>query len=404
MGLLERTGYLNNSPESTMERQENREALKDRIKKALGKDESMTTSAVAGWGRDEARRKIISKIQEEGMVLSRGTLMSLVEELEDEIFGLGSLEELLRDPDITEIMVNGPRAVFMEKNSRITAVPISFRDDAEVLHLIDRITGPLNLRLDESSPMLDARLPDGSRINAIIPPICLNGPTLTIRKFSREVLSPEDLVEMGTFTCELAEYFRACVESRKNIIISGGTSSGKTTLLNALSCFIPSHERLITIEDAAELKLHQPHVISLESRPPNLEGKGEVTTRDLVRNSLRMRPDRIIVGEVRGAECLDMLQAMNTGHEGSLSTAHANSAEDLMPRLETMAPMSNLTLSPEAVRRQIASALDLVVHMSRTQEGRRRVAGVKKMVGLQNGVIELQTPPELDGCLSTTPP
>jgi pilus assembly protein CpaF len=314
----------------------------------------------------------------------------LARELEDELFGLGPLEELLRDSGVSEVMVNGPAHVFVERGGRIERAGLILESDSRVVELVRRVIGPLNLRLDETSPMVDARLPDGSRLNAVIPPLCLNGPTVTIRRFREKPFTTDELVQLGTMTPEVASFLECAVGHRANIIVSGGTSSGKTTLLNVLSSFIPDGERLITIEDAAELRIVHPNVVSLESRPPNIEGRGEVTVRDLVRNALRMRPDRIIVGEVRGAEALDMLQAMNTGHPGSLSTAHANSPSDLLDRLETMVLMSEVRLDQEAVRRQVGSAIDLVVHTERTAEGRRVVSQVVAVSRASGGGYALE--------------
>ena len=288
-------------------------------------------------------------------------------------------------------MVNGADDVYVERKGRVERVPdLAFEGEDQVFHLIERIVAPLGLRVDESSPYVDARLPDGSRVNAIIPPLSLCGPVITIRKFTLRPLSPEDLVRLGALTEPMLEFLRACVRDRSNILVTGGTGTGKTTFLGALSSFIPARERLITIEDAAELRLPQPHVISLEARPPNVEGAGEVTVRDLVRNALRMRPDRIIVGEVRGGEALDMLQAMNTGHEGSMSTAHANSPRDALSRVETMAMMSDVDLPVSHVREQVASALDLIVHMVRLPDGRRAVGTVAALGGMRAGAIVLE--------------
>ncbi|MBN2169670.1 MAG: CpaF family protein [Actinobacteria bacterium] len=307
----------------------------------------------------------------QGFLPPKRVIESLANELRDEIFGFGPLEGLLRDPDISEIMVNGHSEIYVEKEGRIEKSTVTFEADSQLLETIRRIINPLNLRIDDMSPMVDARLPDGSRLNSIIPPLCLNGPSMTIRKFRTVPFSVTNLLDNETMTIEMASFLREAVQRRANMIVSGGTSSGKTTLLNVLSSFIPVRERLITIEDAAELKIRHPHVVSLESRPANIEGKGEVTVRGLVRNALRMRPDRIIVGEVRGAEALDMLQAMNTGHPGSLTTAHANSPTDLLNRLETMVMMSETNLDLNAVRRQIGSAIDLIIHMDRRPDGKR---------------------------------
>ncbi|MCG2794850.1 MAG: CpaF family protein [Actinomycetia bacterium] len=322
-------------------------------------------------GAGELEGRVEEALLAGGYLWPRRVVRALAGELSDELFGLGPLERLLRDPEISEIMVNGPDSVYVEKQGLLEQVDLSLGDDSRVLELIRRIIGPLNLRLDETSPMVDARLPDGSRLNAVIPPLSLNGPTVTIRRFRARPFTVGELVEMGVLTPEIASFIQQAVAARANIIVSGGTSSGKTTLLNVLSSFIPRSERLITIEDAAELKIEHSHVVSLESRPANIEGRGEVTVRDLVRNALRMRPDRIIVGEVRGAEALDMLQAMNTGHPGSLSTAHANSPRDLLSRLETMVLMSDIDLDLSAIRRQLGSALDLILHTERKADGRR---------------------------------
>ncbi len=341
--------------------------------------------------RLRVREEVLAVLREERAILPAGTITEVVNQVSDEVVGLGPLERLLRDPEVSEVMVNGADDVFVERKGRIERVDgLVFEGEGQVSHLIERILAPLGLRVDESMPFVDARLSDGSRVNAIIPPLSLCGPVITIRKFALRPFTPEDLVANGALTEAMMEFLGACVRAKANIVVSGGTGSGKTTLLGVLSSFIPPIERLITIEDAAELRLHQPHVISLEARPPNVEGAGEVTVRALVRNALRMRPDRIIVGEVRGGEALDMLQAMNTGHEGSLSTAHANSPRDLLSRLETMALMSDVELPVSHVREQIAGALDVIVHLSRTSEGRRLVARVTAVEGLRNGSVVLE--------------
>lgn len=314
----------------------------------------------------------------------------IVADVINEIIGYGPIQPLLDDPTITEIMVNGPNQVYAERGGKLFLTDKIFRDDQHVMRIIEKIVMPLGRRIDESSPMVDARLPDGSRVNAIIPPLSIKGPTLTIRKFSREPYTIEDLISFGTLTREMAEFLRACVIARLNIIISGGTGSGKTTTLNVLSSFVPNDERIVTIEDAAELQLQQDHVVSLESRPPNLEGKGEITIRQLVRNALRMRPDRIIVGEVRGGEALDMLQAMNTGHDGSLSTAHTNSPRDTLSRLETMTLMAGTELPSRAVREQIAAALHLIIHQNRLRDGSRKITHITEVQGMEGDVIILQ--------------
>jgi pilus assembly protein CpaF len=328
-------------------------------------------------------------LSEEGIILSRAERQRLFEQIVAEILGFGPLEPLLKEESITEIMVNGPKHVYVERNGKIERVAINFEDADHVMRIIDRIVAPLGRRVDESSPMVDARLPDGSRVNAVIPPISLVGPSLTIRKFSKVPLTVENLIEFGSITPEVIEFLKACVYSRKNVVISGGTGSGKTTLLNILSGFIPNDERIVTIENAAELQLRQEHVVTLESRPPNIEGRGEVSIRDLVINCLRMRPDRIVVGECRGAEALDMLQAMNTGHDGSLTTAHSNSPRDTLARLETMVMMAGMDLPVRAIREQIASAVDLVVHQSRLRDGSRKVTHVTEVQGMEGDVIVL---------------
>jgi pilus assembly protein CpaF len=328
-------------------------------------------------------------LSEENIVLSRQERHSLFEQIAAEILGLGPLQILLEENDITEIMVNGPRNVYVERKGKIHRVPISFESDEHVMRIIERIVAPLGRRIDETSPYVDARLPDGSRVNAIIPPISLIGPTITIRKFSTEPITIEQLIKYGTITPEAIKFLKACVEARLNIIISGGTGSGKTTLLNILSQFIPSDERIITMENAAELQLRQEHVIPLESRPPNIEGTGEITIRQLVINSLRMRPDRIIVGEIRDEESLDMLQAMNTGHDGSMTTAHSNSPRDTLARIETMAMMAGVELPIRAIRGQIASAIDIVIHQDRLRDGSRRVVNITEIGNMEGDIITM---------------
>ena len=308
----------------------------------------------------------------------------------NEALRLGPLEELLADDSVTEIMVNGPHRVYVERGGKIQLTDLQFLDDASVMAIIERIVSPIGRRIDESQPYVDARLADGSRVNAIIPPLSLTGPTVTIRKFAKKTLTVEDFIRFGTWSRNAAEFMKACVIMRKNIIVAGGTGSGKTTLLNLLSGFIPHDERILTIEDAAELRLVQPHLVRLEARPPNIEGRGAVTIRDLVRNALRMRPDRIIVGECRGGEALDMLQAMNTGHDGSLTTVHANSPRDVISRLETMVLMSGLELPSRAIREQIASAVDLIVHESRLSDGSRKVTCISEVMGMEGQQITLQ--------------
>ena len=315
---------------------------------------------------------------------------NIIKQLKDEILGYGPITPLIEDPEITEVMVNGPREVYVEKNGRIEQSDAFFRDDHHVHHIIEKIVSPLGRRIDESMPMVDARLPDGSRVNAIIAPLSLTGPTITIRKFSKDPLQVKDLIRFGTLNPQMAQFLEACVKSHLNIVVSGGTGSGKTTTLNVLSSFIPDGERIVTIEDAAELQLHQRHVISLETRPPNIEGKGAITMRDLVRNSLRMRPDRIVVGEVRSGEALDMLQAMNTGHDGSITTGHANSPRDILSRLETMVLMAGMELPIRAIREQISSAIDLIVHQSRMRDGTRKINYITEVLQMEGDTIVLQ--------------
>ncbi len=328
-------------------------------------------------------------LADEQIVLSRNEKRALFEQIVAEILGYGPLEKYLAIDGITEIMVNGPKQVYIEQNGKIQRVNTIFEDDDHVMRIIDRIVAPLGRRIDEGSPMVDARLPDGSRVNAVIPPISINGPTLTIRLFAKIPLTIDNLVEFGSITREAVEFLRACIVARLNVVVSGGTGSGKTTLLNILSNFIPDGERIVTIENAAELQLRQEHVVTLESRPQNVEGRGEVTIRDLVINSLRMRPDRIVVGEVRGGEALDMLQAMNTGHDGSLTTAHANSPRDMLARLETMVLMAGMDLPHRAVREQIAAAIDVVVHTERLRDGSRKVVSVSEIQGMEGDVITM---------------
>ncbi len=328
-------------------------------------------------------------LMEENIVLSRSERRRLFEQIVAEILGLGPLEPLLADESITEVMVNGPKNIYVEREGKIERTNATFETDDHLMRIIDRIVAPLGRRIDESSPLVDARLPDGSRVNAVIPPISLVGPTVTIRKFSKIPLTIQDLIGFGSITPEAVEFLRAAVIGRINIVISGGTGSGKTTLLNVLSGFIPNDERIVTIENAAELQLRQEHVVTLESRPPNIEGRGEITTRDLVINTLRMRPDRIVVGECRGAEALDMLQAMNTGHDGSLTTAHSNSPRDSLARLETMVLMAGMDLPIRAIREQISSAIQLVVHQDRMRDGTRKVVSVTEIQGMEGDIITM---------------
>ncbi|MBI3165510.1 MAG: CpaF family protein [Anaerolineales bacterium] len=342
---------------------------------------------------DEVRRTIQNLFEqiltEENIVLSRPERARLFEQISAEILGFGPLQSLLEDDTITEIMVNGPKNVYIERKGKVHRVPITFENNDHVMRIIDRIVAPLGRRIDESSPYVDARLPDGSRVNAVIPPISLVGPVLTIRKFSKNPITVDQMVQFGSVSSESVQFLKACVEARLNILISGGTGSGKTTLLNVLSGFIPGDERIITIENAAELQLRQEHVVTLESRPPNIEGRGEITIRDLVMNSLRMRPERIIVGECRGGETLDMLQAMNTGHDGSMTTAHANSPRDALARIETMCLMAGMDLPIRAIREQVASAVDVICQQERMRDGTRKVTTIAEVSGMEGDVITM---------------
>src|SRR3989449_4431720 len=329
-------------------------------------------------------------IDEEGLALTRAERVRMLEQITDEIIGLGPLEPLLRDDSVSEIMVNGPRQVYIERAGKLELTNVVFQNDDHVMRIIDRIIAPIGRRVDESSPMVDARLTDGSRVNAIIPPLSLVGPVITIRKFSASPFTTDDLIRFGTATTDMFDFLKACVEARLNIFVSGGTGSGKTTTLNVLSSFIPNDERIVTIEDAAELQLRQEHVVTLESRPPNIEGKGAIPIRELVRNSLRMRPDRIVVGECRAGEALDMLQAMNTGHDGSLSTGHANTPRDMLARLETMVLMGGLDLPLGAVRRQIAGGIDIFCQVGRLRDGSRRVTSITEVDKMNEDVVLTQ--------------
>ena len=328
--------------------------------------------------------------QEESVPLSRADRLQLLQEIADDVLGYGPIDPYLSDAEVTEVMVNGPHQVWLEKAGRLTKTDTKFVDSTHLERIIEKIVGQVGRRIDESTPMVDARLPDGSRVNAVIHPLAIGGPFLTIRKFAVDPFTSDDLVAMGAMSDNTAGFLRRCVQGRLNVIVSGSTGSGKTTLLNVLSSYIPDNERIVTVEDAAELRLNQVHVLSLESRPPNLEGAGQVTIRDLVRNTLRMRPDRIVVGEVRGGEALDMLQAMNTGHDGSLTTVHSNSPRDTLARIETMVLMSGMDLPIRAIREQVASAVDLIVHLHRLRDGTRRVTHVTEVVGMEGDIITMQ--------------
>ncbi len=328
--------------------------------------------------------------QEEGVPLTRADRSALLNEIASDVLGYGPIDPLLQDPDVTEVMVNGPHQVYVERAGRIELADVRFVDAVHLRRIIDKIVGAVGRRVDEATPMVDARLPDGSRVNAIVHPLAIGGPFLTIRKFAVDPLTERDLVNFGTIDERVAKFLHACVRGRMNVLISGGTGSGKTTTLNVMSSYLPSDERIVTIEDAAELQLHQQHVLSLEARPANIEGRGAITIRDLVRNALRMRPDRIVVGEVRGGEALDMLQAMNTGHDGSLTTVHSNSPRDTLSRIETMVLMAGFDLPVRAIREQISSAIDLIVHVARLRDGSRRVTHVTEVEGMEGDIITLQ--------------
>ncbi len=340
-------------------------------------------------------RRQVHEVLHKAIAQERAALTSvertrLMQDVSDDVLGYGPIERFLKDPSVTEVMVNGPTDVYIERNGRLEPTKIAFADETHLRRIIDKIVSQVGRRVDESTPMVDARLPDGSRVNVVIPPLAIGGPFMTVRKFSADPYTVDDLITFGTLSAPVARFIDACVRGRLNIVISGGTGTGKTTLLNVLSSFIPDDERIVTVEDAKELQLHQRHVLPLEARPANIEGRGEVRIRDLVRNALRMRPDRIVVGEVRGAEAIDMLQAMNTGHEGSITTVHANTARDALARIETMTLMSGMELPIRAVREQMASALDLVIHLARLRDGSRRVTHISEVCTMEGDVITLQ--------------
>jgi pilus assembly protein CpaF len=352
-------------------------------------DLSLISTIDEAMAREQIRETGRRLLDEDAAPLNLDQRQRVIKHIEDEVMGLGPLESLLADSKVADILVNGPAQVYVERRGRLELTDVRFNDDAHLMNIIDRIVSGVGRRVDESSPMVDARLKDGSRVNAIIPPLAIDGPSLSIRRFAVELLGMKDLIEYGSISQQAATVLRAIVKGRLNVLISGGTGAGKTTLLNVMSGFIPATERIVTIEDSAELQLQQPHVVRLETRPPNIEGKGEVTARDLVRNSLRMRPDRIVVGEVRGAEALDMLQAMNTGHDGSLTTVHANTPRDALSRVESMVSMTGINFPTKVLREQIASAIDVVVQIARHEDGRRRMVSVQEVNGMEGDVITM---------------
>jgi len=362
-----------------------KESIYNRLLKVL--DLSLLATVEDGDARRQIRDVCESLITEERAPLSVASRQTIIRRIEDEVLGLGPLEPLLADKSVSDILVNGPQQVYVERRGKLELTDITFNNDSHLINIIDRIVSAVGRRVDESSPMVDARLKDGSRVNAIIPPLALDGAVLSIRRFAVELLSIEDLIRLGSLTSAVAQAMAAIVKGRLNVVVSGGTGAGKTTLLNLLSGFIPTNERIVTIEDSAELQLQQPHVVRLETRPPNIEGRGAVTQRDLVRNSLRMRPDRIVLGEVRGGEALDMLQAMNTGHDGSLTTIHANTPRDALGRIENMVSMTGISFPVKALRSQIAAAIDIVIQVERMEDGRRRVVSVQEINGMEGDVI-----------------
>ena len=366
-----------------------RSRVQERLVESLGPrlyDATLSDTELEGL----VHQRLRELLDEEESALSAQEKLLIVRQIGDSVLGLGPLEPFVRDPEVTEIMVNNWDTIYVERAGKLYWTGTKFHDEQQLRRTIDKIVGKIGRRVDEASPYVDARLPDGSRVNAIIPPLAIDGPCLTVRKFAADPYQADDLVEFGTMTSSVSRFLEACVRGRINILVAGGTGAGKTTTLNVISSFIPDDERILTIEDAAELKLQQPHVVRLESRPPNIEGKGQVAIRDLVRNALRMRPDRIVVGEVRGAEALDMLQAMNTGHDGSISTIHCNSPRDALSRLETITMMAGMDLSNKSIREQIASALQLIVYQQRLKDGTRRFTHVTEVAGMEGEVITLQ--------------
>ena len=381
----------------TLVRSDPHQSIKAKIHKRIVDEMSSEESKVltAKEADRSELEEVVARIantvmDEEPVPIPRSERNRIIVEVVDEVLGYGPIDPLLKDETVSEVMVNSADQVYVERKGKLILTDVRFRDDAHVMHVIEKIVAPIGRRIDESSPMVDARLPDGSRVNAIIPPLALKGPCITIRKFAKDPLTVDNLLSFGTLSEEMASLLKACVEGKLNIVVSGGTGSGKTTTLNILSSFIPSDERIVTVEDAAELQLRQDHVVTLETRPPNIEGKGAITMRDLVRNSLRMRPDRIVVGEVRGGEALDMLQAMNTGHDGSLTTGHANTPRDMLSRLETIVLMAGMDLPVRAIREQIASAIDVIVQQSRLRDGSRKITHITEVQGMEGEVVTLQ--------------
>lgn len=398
MSLQKRLSEMSTDPKASKTKQNEKEIdpyfeLKMKIQNRVIEELEIDFNEITD--QNEALKKeitgiILKHIEQESLNLNQQQKGKIKDELLNEIIGFGPITAFLEDSAVTEIMVNGPYQIYVEKNGKLTQTDAKFKDNNHVLHVIKKIVAPIGRRIDESSPMVDARLPNGSRVNAIIPPLAIDGPSITIRKFAEDPFKVEDLIGFGTLNSKMAELLKLCVQGHLNVVVSGGTGSGKTTTLNVLSSFIPENERIVTIEDAAELQLSQSHVVRLETRPSNIEGKGEVTIRDLVKNSLRMRPDRIIVGEVRSGETLDMLQAMNTGHDGSLTTGHANTPRDMLSRLETMVLMSGMNLPIRAIRDQIASAIDLMIQQSRLMDGSRKITHITEVQGMEGDVVILQ--------------
>lgn len=389
------TGFNTNADSAReMAYQAIKEKIHSRIVDEMPEDLQRILAQPQGSGENEVRRIVedlcAQAVQDDPFAIPLGDRERLLDELISEILGLGPIEPLLKDPSVTEVMINGPYSIYIERAGKLQKSNVKFKNDEHLMHIIDRIVTAVGRRVDESSPLCDARLLDGSRVNIVIPPLALTGATVTIRKFSKDKLTVEKLIEFGSMSENMAKFIEGCVKGRMNIVVSGGTGSGKTTLLNALSSFIPANERIVTIEDSAELQLRQDHVVTLETRPPNIEGEGQVSMRDLVKNALRMRPDRIVVGEVRGGEALDMLQAMNTGHDGSMTTGHANTARDMLSRLETMVLMSGMDLPLRAIRSQIASAVDIIVQTTRLRDGSRKVINIAEVTGMEGDIITLQ--------------